>query len=87
MTSISKDGYQWTKEGLRQGVPSIGVIQPPSNLSSAQHVFDVIVIGAGYTALTATRDLTSSGTLTFMLKTSSRIILIPRVLKVSRCSL
>lgn len=64
MASISKDGYRWTeKEGLLQGVPSIGVIQPPTNLSGTGHTFDVIIIGAGYTALTAARDLTNTGKL------------------------
>jgi hypothetical protein len=58
----SKDGYEWTEEGgLRQGVPSIGLILPASNLSTSNGVFDVIVIGAGYTALTAARDATASG--------------------------
>ena len=58
----SKDGFEWTeKEGLRQGVPSIGLILPSTNLSSSNDVFDVIVIGAGYTALTAARDATISG--------------------------
>ena len=58
----SKDGFEWTeREGLRQGVPSIGLILPASNLSSSADVFDVIVIGAGYAALTAARDATTSG--------------------------
>jgi len=58
----SKDGFEWTeKKGLRQGVPSIGLILPSTNLSSSNDVYDVIVIGAGYTALTAARDATTSG--------------------------
>ncbi len=60
----SKDGFQWTKaEGLRQGVPSIGVISPESNISSSNAAYDVVIIGAGYTALTAARDVTLSGML------------------------
>lgn len=58
----SRDGYQWTPEaGLAQGVPSIGVISPPSNVTSATRPWDVIVVGAGYSGLTATRDLTLAG--------------------------
>ena len=61
----SRDGYQWTQAtGLIRGVPSIGVIQPASNLDetvSKTDKFDVIVIGAGYAGLTATRDATVAG--------------------------
>jgi hypothetical protein len=58
----SKDGYQWTeKEGLTRGVPTIGLIQPPSNSTGEGTLYDVIIIGAGYTALTAARDATTSG--------------------------
>lgn len=58
----SKDGYSWTKaQGLRAGVPSIGVIEPPSNVKSADTVYDVIVVGAGYCGLTAARDASLAG--------------------------
>jgi len=59
----SRDGFQWTKEGgLKQGVPSIGVIHPPTHLNGRNNgTFDVIVIGAGYAGLTATRDATVAG--------------------------
>lgn len=58
----SKDGYQWTERtGLVQGVPTIGLIQPPSNIKEENALYDVIIIGAGYTALTAARDTTTSG--------------------------
>lgn len=58
----SRDGYQWTPAtGLVQGVPSIGVISPPSNVAPATRPWDVIVVGAGYSGLTATRDLTVAG--------------------------
>lgn len=58
----SKDGYSWTKaQGLRPGVPSIGVIEPPSNVKSADTVYDVIVVGAGYCGLTAARDASLAG--------------------------
>lgn len=62
----SKDGYRWTeKEGLVQGVPTIGLIQPPSNVGNNDTVYDVIIVGAGYSALTAARDATVSGTVPF----------------------
>jgi uncharacterized protein affecting Mg2+/Co2+ transport len=59
----SRDGFQWTEEeGLQQGVPSIGVIGPPTNiLPDNEDKFDVIIVGAGYSALTAARDATTSG--------------------------
>jgi NADPH-dependent 2,4-dienoyl-CoA reductase/sulfur reductase-like enzyme len=58
----SRDGFQWTpEEGLVQGVPSIGLISPPTNLTSTSGPWDVIVVGGGYTGLTATRDLCVAG--------------------------
>ena len=58
----SKDGYEWTKAGgLKPGIPSIGVIEPSSNLTDPSEVFDVIVIGGGYCGLTACRDAVISG--------------------------
>lgn len=58
----TRDGYQWTAEnGLTQGVPTIGLIQPPFNTAGEDRKYDVIVIGAGYAALTAARDATTSG--------------------------
>lgn len=58
----SRDGFQWTPEtGLAQGVPSIGVISPPTKTSTSSATYDVIVVGGGYAGLTATRDLTIAG--------------------------
>jgi NADPH-dependent 2,4-dienoyl-CoA reductase/sulfur reductase-like enzyme len=58
----SKDGYSWTEaQGLRAGVPSIGVIEPPTNVKSGDTVYDVIVVGAGYCGLTAARDASLAG--------------------------
>lgn len=70
----SRDGYQWTPEtGLAQGVPSIGVISPPSNVTSASGPWDVIVVGAGYSGLTASRDLTVSGLRVLLVEARDRI--------------
>lgn len=58
----SRDGYQWTAaDGLQAGIPSIAVIQPSSNIATGDDIFDVLVIGAGYSGLTAVRDTTTSG--------------------------
>ncbi|CAK1366699.1 unnamed protein product [Cercospora beticola] len=70
----SRDGYQWTeKSGLVQGVPSIGVIQPPSNIGQKQEQYDVIVVGAGYCGLTAARDAALSGLKVLLLEGRDRI--------------
>lgn len=59
----SRDGFQWTPEtSLTQGVPSIGVISPSTNISSAGKSWDVVVVGAGYSGLTAARDACVAGT-------------------------
>ena len=58
----SREGWQWTPDGgLQAGLPSIGVIEPSQMIKSSIEVFDVIVVGAGYTGLTAARDLATSG--------------------------
>lgn len=60
----SKDGYSWTNaDGLRSGVPCIGAIEPPTNYHDANNnnKFDVIVVGAGYSGLTAARDASVAG--------------------------
>ena len=58
----SSDGYQWTEStGLVKGVPSIGVIQPSTNIQDEQAIYDVIIVGAGYCGLTAARDAALSG--------------------------
>lgn len=70
----SKDGYSWTKaQGLRAGVPSIGVIEPPSNVKSTDTVYDVIVVGAGYCGLTAARDASLAGNTTLTLNNMEKL--------------
>ena len=61
---LSRDGYLYTKHnGLVQGLPTYGVIQPQSKIRDADvnRVWDAIVIGAGYTGLVAARDLVKAG--------------------------
>jgi hypothetical protein len=58
----SRDGYQWTEStGLVKGVPSIGVVQPSTNINDVEGTYEVIVVGAGYCGLTAARDAALSG--------------------------
>lgn len=57
----SRDGFHWTtKTGLTQGIPTLGLISPPTNIASTSD-WDVIIVGAGYTGLTATRDACLAG--------------------------
>ncbi|KAJ5211248.1 Flavin amine oxidase [Penicillium cf. griseofulvum] len=70
----SRDGFQWTPEtGLSQGVPSIGVISPSTNICSSSAKYDVIVVGAGYAGLTAARDLTLTGLHVLLIEARDRI--------------
>ncbi|KAJ4319316.1 hypothetical protein N0V84_006400 [Fusarium piperis] len=71
----SRDGFSWTQEqGLKPGVPCIGAIQPPTNLNNTSpDVFDVIVVGAGYCGLTASRDTSVSGLKVLLLEGRDRI--------------
>ncbi|KAH0394092.1 monoamine oxidase N, partial [Aureobasidium melanogenum] len=70
----SRDGFQWTESsGLVKGVPSIGVIQPPTNIKDEQASYDVIVVGAGYCGLTAARDAALSGLRVLLLEARDRI--------------
>ena len=65
-SKLSHDGYIYTKhDGLIKGLRTYGVIQPASKIrdADANKVWDVIVIGAGYTGLIAARDLVKAGKL------------------------
>ncbi|CAG9992135.1 unnamed protein product [Clonostachys byssicola] len=70
---LSRDGWQWTPQtGLKAGVPTVGVIQPPSTAVKGT-VYDVAIIGAGYTGITAARDLTTTGHKTLLIEARDRI--------------
>ncbi|KAK7211512.1 hypothetical protein V2G26_018690 [Clonostachys chloroleuca] len=64
MSGITSESHIWTPEkGLQSGgYISEGVISPPRQVKTAQdHVYDVVVIGAGYAGLIAARDLVNAG--------------------------
>jgi NADPH-dependent 2,4-dienoyl-CoA reductase/sulfur reductase-like enzyme len=62
MMGISREGWQWTpSSGLQAGLPSVGVIEPSQNLQHPNDTYDVVVIGAGYTGLTAARETSTNG--------------------------
>lgn len=69
------DGYEWTPEGgLKKQLPTTAAVQPPSNLDgNNSEIYDVIVIGAGYSGLVACRDLTLSGAKVLLLEAKDRI--------------
>ncbi|KAI8960500.1 amine oxidase [Daldinia sp. FL1419] len=72
----TRDGFHWTGDGgLKAGVPSVSVVQPPSNLTSTSQatLYDVAIIGAGYAGLTAARDLSTSGYKGLLLEARDRI--------------
>lgn len=59
---ITREGWHWTPStGLQSGLSSRAVIEPARKIQDAEEIFDVVVIGAGYTGLTAARDLSTSG--------------------------
>lgn len=61
----TQDGYLWTPStGTKKGdLPCRGVIYPSTRVQApANHLYDALVIGAGYAGLCAARDLTEAGT-------------------------
>ncbi|KAJ5640568.1 hypothetical protein N7528_000193 [Penicillium herquei] len=71
------DAYTWTKEGGLQkgGLNCGGVISPPEKYHAPpqDNIYDVIVIGAGYTGLSAARDLANMKRRVLMLEGRDRI--------------
>lgn len=60
----SSEGFTWTPTGgISHGLPTIGVVVPPSHAIQPQTAtYDAIVIGSGYAGLVAARDLATQGT-------------------------
>ncbi|PYI03580.1 FAD/NAD(P)-binding domain-containing protein [Aspergillus sclerotiicarbonarius CBS 121057] len=71
----TRDGCRYQKSGsFSKGLPCSAVIHPPGNIpGSLSDSFDVIVIGAGYAGLTATRDLCNLGYKVLLLEARDRI--------------
>lgn len=60
----TRDGYylEMSTGALHQNLKCVGAIEPVSNLvDKATKEYDVIVVGAGYSGLTACRDLSVAG--------------------------
>lgn len=58
----TREGFQWTPtSGLQPALPCLGVIEPAERIDGSTEIFDAIVVGAGYTGLTAARDMAVSG--------------------------
>lgn len=60
----TQDGYTWTPTtGVRRGdLHCKGVIEPREKRTApAGHIYDAIVVGAGYTGLMAAREMTDRG--------------------------
>ncbi|KAK3322777.1 amine oxidase [Apodospora peruviana] len=78
----SNDGFTWTPSGgRREGLPTIGVVQPSSHFVFTNNpdttvqdiIYDVLVIGAGYAGLVASRDLATQGKKTLLLEARDRL--------------
>ncbi|KAJ5492060.1 Flavin amine oxidase [Penicillium expansum] len=73
---ISSEGHTYTKkDGLIGGLHTYSVIQPESKVHQADdgHVWETIIIGAGYAGLIAARDLVKAGKKTLLLEARDRI--------------
>ncbi|GAA5855725.1 hypothetical protein JCM8547_001659 [Rhodosporidiobolus lusitaniae] len=76
MLHSSKEGYRYVASSaqLSQGLASEGVIVPPVDVRTPPGgQYDVIVVGAGYAALTAARDSALSGLSVLLLEARDRI--------------
>jgi lysyl oxidase-like protein 2/3/4 len=54
--NTTKEGYLWTPTSITDGLPTHATVQG-TQVTSLKSSYDVIVIGAGFTGLTAARDL------------------------------
>ncbi|KAF9888965.1 hypothetical protein FE257_008135 [Aspergillus nanangensis] len=72
---LNGDGFSWTPSAGRQNrLPTIGVVHPPAHCTLPEgDIHDVIVIGAGYAGLVASRDLAVQGKKTLLLEARDRL--------------
>ncbi|WAO90189.1 Amino-oxidase domain-containing protein [Fusarium falciforme] len=75
MIKNSSEGFSWTPStGFVEGLPTIGVVDPPQRIRSNQDdIYDVIIVGAGYAGLIASRDLSTQGKKTLLLEGRDRL--------------
>ncbi|KAH0843004.1 hypothetical protein AYO21_03281 [Fonsecaea monophora] len=70
----TSEGFEYTPtQGSKAGLPTQAVISPPTSDADPSILYDVIIIGAGYTGLTAARDLTAKGRSVLLLEARDRI--------------
>lgn len=61
MDHKTSDGYTWTStSGVVPGLECEAYVSPQRSGARESHLYDVIVIGAGYAGLAAARDLATS---------------------------
>ncbi|EEU41462.1 uncharacterized protein NECHADRAFT_98226 [Fusarium vanettenii 77-13-4] len=75
MAKKTSEGFTWTPStGLTDGLPTAGVVNSPRRIKLVQDaVCDVIVIGAGYAGLVASRDLSTQGKKSLLLEGRDRL--------------
>lgn len=66
----SKEGLHYQNNKVTQGLYTEAAIDSTKNL---QHEYDVIVIGGGFTGLTAARDLSTAGKSVLIIEARDRI--------------
>ncbi|KAK7428033.1 hypothetical protein QQZ08_005465 [Neonectria magnoliae] len=71
----SSEGFTWTPSGgVRHGLPTIGVVVPPTHsIQPPTETYDAIVIGSGYAGLVASRDLATQGKKTLLIEARDRL--------------
>ena len=61
-TMTTTDGYEYLPtSGMVTGLPTKACVSPPKRNNKANKVYDVIIVGAGYTGLIASRELVLRG--------------------------